>query len=225
MDIDALAQLVHDDLGMGRAALHLGHHVAFELQCRDQPDHLALREGERLDQLGQIIFQELLAIGLEEGDGVGVVGRIAGGQAEIDLLAILVDRHALQPGGGRLVLDIGEGHRVQHLEMDLAVGARDIFVEQVFDTLGIDAVTGRGLAEPLRIIQLQRDRLVDLAEHRLGAVGQAEQLLVGQVDMRAAEQLAGQHIDGGEQDGGQHQAERRHSGSGTNHRAAPNRPS
>ena len=77
------------------------------------------------------------------------------GEAEIDLLALLVERHALQAERDGAVLDIGEGLRVVDLEPDLAVRRRDILVEQLAHALGIDAVGRHLVAEPGRIIEAQ----------------------------------------------------------------------
>ena len=48
-----------------------------------------------MDELGEVVFEEALALGLEERDHLLVVGRVGGGEPEIDLLAALVERHAL----------------------------------------------------------------------------------------------------------------------------------
>ena len=87
---------------------------------------------------------------------------LVAGEAEIDLLALLVERHALQPEGDGAVLDIGEGLRVVDFELDLAVRRRGVLVEQLAHALGIDAVGRDRVAEPGRVVEPQRDRLVDL---------------------------------------------------------------
>ena len=97
-----------------------------------------------MDELGQVVFEKALALRLEEGDDLLVVGRVGGGEAKIDLLAFRIERHPLKPECDRAVLDIGEGLRVVDFEPDLAAGCGDILVEQLADALGIDAV-GRDL--------------------------------------------------------------------------------
>ena len=60
-----LAQLLDDRHRLHRAAAHRRHHVAFERQARSiSPTTVLLREGEAVDQLGQIVFEKALALGL-----------------------------------------------------------------------------------------------------------------------------------------------------------------
>ena len=66
------------------------HHrprIAVQRQRRHHADHRPFRVRQFVDQLGQVVFQEPLALGLEERDGPLVVLQIGPGQAEIDLRA------------------------------------------------------------------------------------------------------------------------------------------
>ena len=176
LDLVELLQLVDDRHRPARPALHHRHHVALERQRADQPDDGLFREGQGVDELGQIVFEKALALGREKRDDLLVVGRIGRGEAEINLLALAVERHALQPERDRAVLDIRERLRVVGFETDLAVRRRDILVEQLAHALGVDAVGRNLVAEPVRIIEAQGDRLVDLGEGLQGAGGQRVEL-------------------------------------------------
>ena len=119
-----------------------------------------------MDELGQIVFEEALALGLEEGDDLLIVGRVGGGEAEIDLLAALVERHALQPEGDGPILDGREGLGIELCRFDLAVGDRGVFLEHLAHALRVDAVGRNLVAQLRRVVEAQHDRLVDLRERR-----------------------------------------------------------
>ena len=123
-----------------------------------------------MDELCQIVFEKTLAVGRKESDDLLIVGRVGGGEAEIDLLALFIERRALQPEGDGAVLDVRESLRVVDLEADLAVRRRDILIEQLAHPLGIDPVGRNLVAETGGIVKAQRDRLVDLRE-RLSRAG------------------------------------------------------
>ena len=57
--------------GGAAAAAHRAHrvHAAVERQAGDQADDALLRVGQRVDQLGQVVLEEALAVGREERDG------------------------------------------------------------------------------------------------------------------------------------------------------------
>jgi hypothetical protein len=52
-----------------------------------------------VDEAGQIVFEQALALAREERDDLLVVGRVGAGQAEKHLLALLIERHRLQSEG------------------------------------------------------------------------------------------------------------------------------
>jgi hypothetical protein len=182
-----------------RAALHRRHDVAFERQRGHQPDHRLLREGEAVHQLGQVVFEEALALGLEERDGLLIVGRIGGGKPEIDLHAALVERHPLEPEGDGAILGRRERLGIEDLQLDLALGARGVFLEHLAHALGIDAVGRDLVAELRRKIKAHDDRLVDLGERVERAGGERVEMLVGEVDAGRAQQPVGDDVDGDEQ--------------------------
>ena len=66
LDLEELADLLHHHLRRLRpAAAHHRHrvHAAVERQAGDQPDHALLRIGQGVDQLGEVVFEEGLAVG------------------------------------------------------------------------------------------------------------------------------------------------------------------
>ncbi len=182
LDRIELLQLLHDGHRLGRTAAHHRHHVAFERQGADQPDHRLFRKRQAVDELGQIVFEKALALGLEERDDLLVVGRVGRGETEIDLLAPDIERHPLQPERDCAVLGIRERQRVVDFEPDLAVGRGDILIEQLAHALGIDPVRGDFIGEAVRIIEPQRDRLFDPGERPQGAAGQRVEVLSGEVE-------------------------------------------
>ena len=91
-----------------------------------------------MHQPGQIVFEKALPLRREEGDDLLVVGRVGAGQAEIDLLALRIERHGLQPEGDGAVLVIREGLRLIDFQAQLAGGRIGIAAEQFAHPLGID---------------------------------------------------------------------------------------
>ncbi len=160
-----------------------------------------------MDELRQIVFEEALALRLEERNDLQIVGRVRGGEAEIDLLAALIERHALQAESDGTILDGGEGQRVELLQLDLALGHRRVFLEHLAHALRIDAVGRNLVAELLRVVEAQHDGLVELGERRARAGGERVELALRQVDARGAERAVGDDIDRDEEDRGGKQAD------------------
>ncbi len=182
LDRIELLQLLHDCHRLGRTAAHHRHHVAFERQRADQADDRLLGKRQAVDELGQIVFEKALALGLEERNDLLVVGRVGRGETEIDLLASDIERHPLQPESDCAVFGIRERQGVIDLEPDLAVGRCDILIEQLAHALGIDAVRRDFVGEAGRIIEPQGDRLFDPGERSQRAAGQRVKVLTGEVE-------------------------------------------
>jgi hypothetical protein len=174
-----LAQLLDDRQRPHRAAAHRRHDIAFERQAGDKTHGGALRHREIVNEARQIIFEEALALGREEGDDLLIVGGVGAREAKEHLLALLVERHGLQAKRDGAVLDIGEGLRVVNFEAQFAMRRRDVFVEQFAHALGVDAVGRRRVAEPGRIVEAQGDRLVDMRQCLPGAARQCVKPLAG----------------------------------------------
>ncbi len=160
-----------------------------------------------MDQLRQIVFEEALALGLKERDDLLVIRRVGCGEAEIDLLAALVDRHALEAEGDGAVLDGRVGDRIEDLEPKLAAGERSVLLEHLAHPLRVERV-GRDLcAEALRIVEAHCDRLVDLDERLARTIREGEETLLGEVDSCRAQCLVGDDIDADEEDRGADQSD------------------
>ena len=93
-----------------------------------------------MDEAGQIIFEQALAVGRKEGDDLLVVGRVGAGQTEKHLLTLLIEGHGLEAEGDGPILDIGKGLRVMDFEAQLAFRRCDIFGKQFAHALRIDAI-------------------------------------------------------------------------------------
>ena len=152
-----------------------------------KPDHGLLRKGQAVDELGQIVFEKALALGRKERDDLLIVGRVGRGEAEINLVALAVERHRLQAEGDRLVLDIGKRLGVEDFEAELAVRRGDVLLEQFAHALGIDAVGRDLVAETVGIVKAQGNRLVDLRQGVHGAGRQGVEMLGGQIEPRRKE--------------------------------------
>ena len=191
--------------GMLPAAAHHGHriHAAVERQAGHEADHALLGVGQREDQLGEVVFEEGLAIGGEEGDGGVGVGRVAADQAEIADLAVLVEAHAAQSRGHRLVLGIRERLGIEDGKLHPPAGDIAVLLQQRAHALEVAGVDGRRLAEPLGEVEPQADRLVDGAQHGARAVRDREQALLRQVGLGVAQRAAGEQVDAQQQDEGQ----------------------
>ncbi len=161
--VEELLHLGVDDPGV--ALLAGPAEGALQRQRGQKADGLLLHAGEVEDQLGEVDFEEALALGLEEGDDLFLVGAVDAGETEIDELAGLIDRHALQAEPDGAVFLIREGLRVDDLQADLAVRGVAIFLQHLADAAGVDAVGRDLLAQALRIIKAQRHRLGDAREH------------------------------------------------------------
>ncbi len=106
-----------------------------------------------MHELGQIVFEKALALGLEKRDDLLVVGRVGCGEPEIYLLPRHIERYPLQPERDRAVFGVRERQRVVDFEAHLAVGRRDVLIEQLAHALGIDAVRRDFVGEAVRIIE------------------------------------------------------------------------
>ena len=173
--------------------------IAHHRQAGHHPDHGLLRCRQRIDQLCQVVLDEGLAVADEERDDFLVVGRVCRGEAEIAEVVGAVDRHAPQPEGDRAVLLVGEGLRIVGLEDQLAVGDIGILFEQLMHPVVIGGVARAALTERLRVVEPDGDRLLDAFEHLPGAVGDREELVLGEVDLGRLEGGVGEDVDRAEQ--------------------------
>jgi hypothetical protein len=101
----------------------------------------------------EIVFEKPLTLRLEERDDLLIVGRVGGGETEIDLLASGIERHALKSEGYRSVFDVREGHGVIDFEADLAVCCRDVLIQQLAHPLRINPVRRHLVAKTRRVVK------------------------------------------------------------------------
>ena len=94
-DVVKLTQLLENRHRLARLAPHHGHHVALERQRADHPDYSLFWHGKGVDQLCQIVFEKAFALGRKERNDLLIVGRIGGGEAEVNSIALAVERHRL----------------------------------------------------------------------------------------------------------------------------------
>ncbi len=174
-----------------------------------------------MDELRQVVFEEALALGLEEGDGLLVVGRVGGGEAEIDLLAALVERHALKAEGDGAVLHRRERLGIEDLQLDLAAGCGLVFLEHLAHALRIDGIARDLVAQSRRIVEAHHDRLVELLERVARAFGERVEMLLRQVDPRRAQRLVGDRVERHEQHGGKTEGDERAGAAGDLHLNPP----
>ena len=190
--------------GATALAAHRHHHRAWitvDRQRRHHADHGTLRVGQVVDQFGQVVFKEALALRLEEGDGAFIVFQVAAGQAEIHLHAALIHRYALQAISHRAVLGVAERLGIVELEPDLAAGQRGVFSQHLAHVVGEGAVERYRAAQPARIEQAQRDRLLQAGQDLQRAGRQRVDLVARQVDTQVGQPRIGEHVDA-DDDGG-----------------------
>ncbi len=182
LDVDDLAQLADDRLRLARPALQGRKWIAVERQRTEQPDDRALGKRKRVDQPGQIVFEKPLPLGIEERDRLLIVGRIGAGEPEINRLSLIVERHGLQPISNRAVLCVGKRQRVIDFEAELALRRGDVLVEQLAHALRVNAISGRVIAKPVRVIKAQRDRFVDLGQRLARTASERIEMFRGQIE-------------------------------------------
>ena len=164
-------------------------------QRAHEADHVLLRMRQGVDHLGQVVFQEPLALERDEGHQRLVVGAVGGVDAEIDIDPVIAERHALKAGRHGAVLGVGERFGIEHVELHLAAGDVPILLKEGADPLEIALEGRRPLAERGGEIEPDLDRFVDRFEHLAGAVGQRIEALVGEIERRPAQARLGQDVD------------------------------
>ena len=202
--VELLADFLHDHPRRGR--FPAGHvEAAIERQRRHQADHRPLRLGQGLHQAADVVFEELLLIEREEGYDLDSVQGVAAGQAEVQVVAALLQGNSLQAELGGLVLVLGERLGIDHLQANPAVRLALVGTQQFFDAPGVVAQRHQFPGTAIRIEEVQVDRLVEAGQDPLGSGTDGVELLLGQVEPHAAEQQAGDHVEGQERQRDQQQ--------------------
>ena len=166
------------------AALH-GHeiHLALQRQAGQEAELAAVELLRLVEELREIVFEELLAIGSEGGNDLLLLG-LDRDEAEVKLPA------GAGPGlrgdaGSRGLLLLGRvGLRVDDVQGDPAVRRAPILAEHLMHALGVVLEGDRQGAGAPRKVEVELDGLLDLGEERPGAGRQRVDLLRGGVEAR-----------------------------------------
>jgi len=133
--IEKLADLRGDDPGFRHAG---GGRIeaARERQVANQAHGRLAAARERVHELGQVVFEELLALGVHERDELLVADRVGSRHAEIQRLVADLQAHALKPEGGGAILLLRERRRIDDAHLEPPVGAGLEFHQHVLHALG-----------------------------------------------------------------------------------------
>ena len=153
------------------------------------------RVGQFIDQLGQVVFQEPLAFGLEERNGPLVILQVRAREAEIDLRRPLIQRRGLQPVGHRPVFGVAERFGVKELQLYLAMGDRRVVAQHLPHMVGIGAVGRDSTAQLTGVEQPQRDGFLQVGQDLLRARRQGVEFALCQVELHVRQPGIGEHVD------------------------------
>ena len=176
--------------------------VLVHLVRGDQADLRLPRLAQIVDQPRQVVFEEGFLAALEEGDHLAVVDRVGADQAEVEVL-VDRDRDRAEAVADRVVLLVGEGLGIDHLEPDLALGDQRVLLQHLAHPLAV-ALELRGLVgDALGEIEAQRHRLLQRGEHVARARVQRVEGIGGQIQPGRTETVGGDHVQ-------RHGQDRRH---------------
>jgi len=141
-DLKGLFPLGGDELaGLGLLAHH-HHHLGFlraralKRQAREQTELLFVDLLDAVDELGEIVFEELLPLGVQRGEGFLLV-RLGRNEAELDLLTGGGDELRLDAGGGGLLLVGRVGSRIDDVEGEFTAGGAGVLAEHFLHAGGV----------------------------------------------------------------------------------------
>ena len=183
---------------------HAHHRVAAEAHPVDDRHHRLAAVSELGHEAGEVVFEKGFAVRREHIDARAPRRRVGRSEAEEQLFAAGA-LEGLDSVGDRPVFILGERPGIDDLQHDVAIGRGGISVEH-----GADAARERGelrrlLGERAREEQAEPQRLVDFAEQRARALAQRIEVLLGEVDAGAAQDLRADDVDANED----HYAEQR----------------
>ena len=156
--------------------------IRIDGQKGHQADNLLLRIGEIEHQTREVVFEIPLALGIEEGDDLLIIGTVGSGEAEINLLASGIELDTLKAVGDRLVLLDGIGFGVDDLEVDPAFRQIGVVLQEFANASDEITIDRRRLGQGARRVKPERQRLVDGLENLPGAVGKCVEPLFRQID-------------------------------------------
>ena len=197
--LEQLLDPLEDEPRLGRPAHH--HRLAalaVEGQGSEQPDDRTRGLPEGVDHLGEVVLQELLAVGGEAGDDLLVVEGVGAHESEVEGGFSVEKRNAAHAIGDGPVLRLREGLRVDHGEDDPSVGGVLVLLQEVADPRDVAGDRRQAARERARDVQAQGHRLVDPPDDVAGALGEGEQPLLGKIEPEPGEGLVGEHVQGEE---------------------------
>ena len=178
--------------------------LAFDRQRAQQAHDLLRGLREVVHELGDVVLEELLALGGEEGDGFLVIDGVRTDEAEVEAPLVEPQRHAAQAVRDGAVLLFGEGLGVDHVQRQLPAGEPFVLVEQGAHAIGVAADARRPPQLALREVETQGHRLLQAREDAARAFGEGEQAVLGEVDARRSQEPARQDVHREQQYEGEH---------------------
>jgi hypothetical protein len=154
-------------------------------------------------QGGNVVFEERLALGVEDWDGFLLVS-LGDNESQIKGLASALDLLRLEAGGLGALLLSGIGRGGNDLEREAAGGSANVGAEHLFDTVGVVLIGYRQTGDAPGGVEAQGDWLLDLRKKSAGARRQSIEATGGKVtpDRKAAgEEVHQQEQDGEQNDG------------------------
>ena len=140
-------------------------HATIHGQLADQTNYLLLRVSEIVEGARQVVFEERLALILEKGDDLRVIGSVCRRHAEIQAIAGGIQRYTLQAEGHSLVFRIGKRLRVDHLQGDGTIRDRSIGLQKLLYPPRILANGRYRARQAIAEEEAHRDRLIDSTDH------------------------------------------------------------
>ena len=167
-----------------------------------------------MHELGDVVFEELLTLGGEEGDDFLVVDGVRTGKTEVEASLVDPQRHAAQAVSDGAVLLLGEGLWIDHVQRQLPAGEPLVLVEQRAHAIGVAADAGHLSQLALREMEAQGHRLLDTREDAARALGEGEETILGEVDPRRSEGPAHEDVHCEQQYEGEHDSGHGHQTAG-----------
>ena len=174
--------------GLGLLAHH-HHHLSFlrtgalKWKAREEAEFLFVDLLNAINELGEIVLEELLTLGVERGEGFLLVG-LGRDEAKLDLFAGGWNELGLDSGGGGALFFGSVGTGIDDVERDFSAGGAGVLAQHFLDAGRVvfvrDGQAGGGFGE----IEIERDRLVDFTEERLGAGGKRINAFGGGIEAR-----------------------------------------
>jgi hypothetical protein len=161
--------------------------LALHRQGTHQSDHGLLGCAQFVDELGHVVFQELLPVALEFRNRGAAVRRVRARQTEIQRVAA-ARLQRLQTELGRPVLLLGERLRIDHPQVHLAAGTGGDLLEEFAHPGRIRHEQRRLLRRRVaREVVIQVDGFLELGQHLPGTGRQRVELVLGEIQAHAAQ--------------------------------------